>query len=170
MKNFLYVDNSNLWIEGMRLSAVKIGMAPNIAVASEQRMHDHSWRVDFGKIYQFAGGSNPACARLYGSRPPPNDSLWNVARAKGFEPIVFDRNFNNREKRVDTQITADIMEDLYERIVNGDEITLVAGDRDYVSVCEKAIRRGITFEVCFWSHSTSNELRNSCTRFIALDH
>ena len=30
MANFLYVDNSNVWIEGMHVAAVKSGMAPDI--------------------------------------------------------------------------------------------------------------------------------------------
>jgi hypothetical protein len=28
--NLLYVDNSNVWIEGMHVSAVESGMAPNV--------------------------------------------------------------------------------------------------------------------------------------------
>ncbi len=38
MANFLYVDNSNIWIEGMHVAAVADGLAPNIWVAQEERI------------------------------------------------------------------------------------------------------------------------------------
>lgn len=50
MANFLYVDNSNVWIEGMHVAAVEHGMAPDIWAAQEQRICDTSWRIDFGRL------------------------------------------------------------------------------------------------------------------------
>src|SRR5207247_7017938 len=78
MANFLYVDNSNVWIEGMHVAAVAHGLAPNIFAAQEHKICDYGWKIDFGKLLQFAGGTTPQIGRavLYGSKPPPNDSLW----------------------------------------------------------------------------------------------
>lgn len=145
MGNFLYVDNSNVWIEGMRVSAVRRGMVLDILTAITQNTLDMSWRMDFGKLYEFAGGQSTDVSRaaLFGSRPPPNDSLWTVAKAKGFEVIVYDRNVRNQEKKVDVSIATEIVADCYERMPKGeDEVTLVGGDGDYVPAVERVLKRG----------------------------
>jgi uncharacterized LabA/DUF88 family protein len=49
-----------------------------------------------------------------------------------------------------------------------DEITLVAGDADYVPVIEKIRKRNITFHVVFWAHA-ARELREAASKFVALD-
>jgi hypothetical protein len=71
MANFLYVDNSNVWIEGMHASAVAKGVAPDIWTAMEHRICDYDWKLDFGRLYEFAGGaaSDVGRAVLYGSSP-----------------------------------------------------------------------------------------------------
>jgi uncharacterized LabA/DUF88 family protein len=171
MANFLYVDNSNVWIEGMHVSAVRNGIAPDIVSAQNERISDYAWKIDFGKLYEFAGGeaSDVGRAVLFGSRPPPNDSLWAAAERKGFEVVVYDRSIRNREKKVDTSISTEIVSDSYELMSpDRDEITLVAGDSDYVPTIERVRKRGFNFYVVFWSHA-SRELKESCTRFISLD-
>jgi len=167
--NFLYVDNSNVWIEGMHVSAVQKGKAPDIWSAMEHKIVDYGWKIDFGRLYEFAGGEPAGRANLYGSRPPANDSLWLVAKSKGFEVTVHDRNASNREKKIDTTIARDIMKDSYERMKPGvDIVTLVAGDSDYVPVVEALVERKIQFDVLFWSNA-SGELKRAASKFIELD-
>lgn len=171
MANFLYVDNSNVWIEGMHVSAVDRGIAPSIWEAQEQRICDQTWRLDFGKLFAFAGGERDDVGRavLYGSRPPANDSLWDMARAHGFEVVVYDRNAANKEKKIDTSIAADMIEDSYERMRAGeDEVTLVCGDRDLVPAVEKLVRRGFRVDVVFWDHAAA-ELKAACSNFVSLN-
>lgn len=168
MANFLYVDNSNVWIEGMHVSAVANGKAPDVWAACEQRICDYEWKIDFGRLFEFAAGGDVGRAVLFGSRPPKNDSLWAVARSKGFEVIVHDRNTQNREKKVDTQITAEIISDSYEHMKSGDTVTIVSGDSDYVPAIEKLKDRGFQVDVCFWDHA-SREIRETVSRFISLN-
>ena len=171
MPNFLYVDNSNVWIEGMHVSAVVSGTAPGIWEAMEHRICDYTYKVDFGRLYQFAGGDHAEVGRavLYGSRPPANDSLWEIARRKGFEVVVYDRNVANKEKKIDTSIAADMIADSYERMnPKTDEVTLVSGDADLVPAVEKLRARGFPVYVCFWEHA-SGELKRAATRFISLN-
>ena len=169
MSNFLYVDNSNVWIEGMRVSAVESGMAPNMATAEQEQLTDTSWKVDFGRLHDFAGGSDIGRAVLYGSRPPANDTLWAIARSKGFEVVVHDRNFSNREKKVDTSIATDMVSDSFTMMTAGsDEVTLVAGDSDYVPTIENLRGRGFVVHVVFWDHA-SGELKQAATNFISLN-
>jgi uncharacterized LabA/DUF88 family protein len=169
--NLLYVDNSNVWIEGMHLAAVIRGLARDIREAQQKRITDQAWKLDFGRLFEFAGGDRPDVkkATLFGSRPPPNDSLWEAAKRKGFEVVVYDRNVANREKKIDTDIVATMMEDSFTILDQAaDEMTLVAGDSDYVPAIEKLRKRNITFHVVFWSHA-ARELREAATKFVNLD-
>ncbi|MCA1642023.1 MAG: NYN domain-containing protein [Acidobacteria bacterium] len=70
---------------------------------------------------------------------------------------------------MDTNIVTDIVSDSYELMKHdADEITLVAGDGDYVPTIERLRRRGFNFHVVFWDHA-SRELRESATKFISLN-
>jgi uncharacterized LabA/DUF88 family protein len=167
----LYVDNSNVWIEGMHVSATAQGKAPDIWAALNYRICDYDWKIDFGKLYEFAGGQSSEVGRavLYGSRPPANDSLWSIAKRKGFEVVVHDRNVANKGKKVDANIVTDIVADSYELMKPGeDEVALVAGDADYVPMIEKLRARGFNFHVVFWDHA-SRELKDAASKFISLN-
>lgn len=170
MANLVYVDNSNVWIEGMHVAAFQSGLAPDVWSAVQGNICDHSWKLDFGKLFAFAGGDKAEVrkAALFGSRPPQNDSLWGAARRNGFEVITYDRNVANHEKKIDTDIVATMVEDSFLVYQNGDEMTLVAGDADYVPAVEKLKARGIPVHVVFWKHA-ARELKQAATKFIELD-
>ena len=170
MANLLYVDNSNVWIEGMHVAAFVNGKAPDVWAAVKNNLCDYSWQLDFGKLFEFAGGAKKEVrkAALFGSRPPKNDSLWDAARRNGFEVITYDRNVANHEKKIDTDITATMIEDSFLVLKPGDEITLVSGDSDYVPAIEKLTARGIPVHVVFWKHA-ARELKEVATSFVELD-
>jgi hypothetical protein len=48
----------------------------------------------------------PFAPLLVGSRPPPNDTVWEMAKRGGFEVITHDRDAANKEKAVDTELVA----------------------------------------------------------------
>lgn len=145
---------------------------PDIWTALEHKICDYSWKLDFGRLLGFAGGGRGEIGRavLYGSKPPPNDSLWAAAKRQGFEVIVHERSgFSGKEKKVDTNIVTDITADSFELMnPSRDEITLVAGDADYVPTIERLRKRGFRFDVCFWDQA-SKELKAVCTNFISLN-
>ena len=106
---------------------------------------------------------------LFGSRPPPNDSLWAAAERAGFEVVVEDRNIRNKEKKIDTGIVAAMTKDAYTICDRGsDTITLVGGDADYVPAVVPLVEDGFNVEVVFWNHA-SGELKGSCSKFIDLN-
>ena len=167
MAEYVYVDNSNVFIEGKRVSAVQRGLASDIAHAFKYQIFDNSYSLDFGRLHAFVAGNDPSQisrAALFGSRPPPNDSLWQMAEKAGFEPVVEERNVANKEKRIDTGIVTMMMRDAYKRVVpECDVITLVAGDGDYVP-CLKTLRDdGFKVELVFWNHA-SKALRRTPAR------
>lgn len=173
MALFVYVDNSNVWIEGMRVSAVRKGLATSIQHAMENHIVDHSWSYDFGALYRSICPDTAQIGRssLFGSRPPANDSLWGLARAEGFDVQIFDRSFSNKEKEVDVAIATQMVEDsfIYMRTDRHDRVVLLTGDRDYRPTVESLARRGFPTTVIFWQHATSKDLQAAADDFFALD-
>ena len=172
MAEFIYIDNSNIFIEGKRIAAIRNGKAKSVAHANANDITDHNFRLDFGELYDFVAENNPekvARALLFGSSPPESDKVWQIAERAGFEAVVIDRNAANREKKIDTGIVAAMVRDAYTRVDKAkDTITLVAGDSDYVPAVELLVNDGFCVEVVFWS-SASAELKSVCSRFIELD-
>ena len=170
-KNFTYVDNSNVFIEGQRVSAVTQGQAENIIDAMNRRVIDYRWRLDYGALHDIACGQ-PAeigASYLWGS-PPPGDSFWRMVERYGFRVTTYDRNAAGKEKKVDVAIAHQITKDAYSGVIKKgvDEITLVAGDKDYVPVVQDLVANGHVFDVAFWNHA-ARELKEAASKFVPLD-
>lgn len=162
----IIVDNSNIWIEGMKHSA-KIKKMVSV---DEKDPCDFSWRIDFGKLLnRVSEGKTIRKAILVGSRPPQNDSLWNTAANKGFEVIVHDRNSENKEKAVDTELVAQGVE----LICTTEPATLkiLSGDSDFMPLVKIANTYG--WETEMWAFPNafhiSGNLATSVGRVQPLD-
>lgn len=170
---FVYVDNSNVWIEGRRASAVAKGMAASFQDAMDNGIVDGDWTYDFGRLYELACPDDAQVGRslLLGSRPPENDSLWQKARDAEFEVELYDRNAANKEKQVDTGLATRLLEDSYEHMaarVPDVKVVLVSGDRDYAPPLRSLRRRDIATRVVFWDHAISRELKEAADEFVDL--
>ena len=175
--DYIYVDNSNLYIEGRRASAVALGIATSIVQAMNDGILDHGYTVSFGKLHEFLCGADKRQikrAALFGSRPPPNDGIWKYAKKAGFELHLEDRNFANKEKKIDTGIATLLTKDAYKSDAykkgkpKEDTFVLVAGDSDYVPTIKELRADGFRVEVVFWNHA-ARELRDIASKFIGLD-
>lgn len=162
----IIVDNSNIWIEGMKLSA-KLKHMPEPLDGKEAC--DYSWRIDFGKLLNVvAEGLTIRKAILVGSRPPKNDSLWNAAKIKGFEVIVQDRNSQNKEKAVDTKLVAKGVQTI---CTTGPAVLKVlSGDSDFLPLIEVANECGWETEIwAFTSALGSSSMPTSVMRIEPMD-
>ncbi|GHS94177.1 hypothetical protein FACS1894139_04190 [Planctomycetales bacterium] len=172
MAKYVYVDNSNVWIEGRKVAAVARDWAFDVWDATNNNILDREWKYDFGKLLELVGGKKNGLkkAMLFGSRPPQNDSLWNAAHRHGFEVVVENRNARDHEKKIDTGIAVQMVADSFQLITDKtqDEMVLVAGDADYVPALKNIANRGIKITVAFWEHA-SNELKEAAAEFISLD-
>lgn len=172
MADYIYVDNSNLYIEGRRVSAVAQGLAGDIVEAMREGIFDQGYTISFGKLHDFLTGSDLSKikrAALFGSRPPPNDSIWQHAEKAGFELHLEDRNARNKEKKIDTGIATLITKDAYKQGDAKDDLfVLVAGDADYVPTIKELQKDGFKVEVVFWNHA-ARELKEAANRFVSLD-
>lgn len=100
---FVFVDDSNLWIAGQKAHAQKL----------QDANKDPRCRIDLGRLLQLVVGKRIVIqAYLYGSRPPPNDTVWTAATQKNFMVEIFERAggvVQGREKEVDHAMTGKIV-------------------------------------------------------------
>ncbi|MCX7045263.1 MAG: NYN domain-containing protein [Candidatus Sumerlaeota bacterium] len=168
ISSFIYLDDSNLWIEGKKVSAVSKGMALDIWEATETRTFDNSFRPDFGRILQIANNEPIKTAKFYGSRPPDADSVWKAAERAGFKLTILERNARNKGKGVDASMIVDIVRDLYTEAQRGDIFILIAGDADYIPAIEAIHNQDYEAHVLFWDHAAA-ELKKAADRFQSLN-
>ena len=170
MKYYVFVDNSNVWIEGKFASAVKQGFASNIIEAHRQNICDNSWGMDFGKLLYYVSDCEPQKieeAVIIGSKPTDKDSLWAAMETAGFRVSNHPRNASNREKKVDTGIVQEINKILYKQSNEGDIFILALGDADYVPTVEAIKEEGRVVKVAFWSN-VSGELKAAANEYLDL--
>jgi uncharacterized LabA/DUF88 family protein len=153
----LFIDNSNLFIEGQR-------------VARETFLYDDQlvlrFRIDYGALLEFIRADRELKETvLVGSRPPQNDALWNRLTQLGIEPRIFDRSYySGKEMRVDAELTNAIRDALEDNPDPG-TIALVAGDADYVPVIERCVKRNWVVELYFWAQASAELKRMSGVDF-----
>lgn len=143
-KCVVLVDNSNIFIQGRKHSARLKGILPP---PGGRQPSDPSWRINFGGLLAvLADGRDIHAAILVGSRPPANDSVWRAA-GRLFTVFVHDRDVNNKEKAVDTELVAqgtELICDAPEPMA----LVIASGDRDFIPLVRIAQRRGWKVEMC----------------------
>lgn len=171
MAYYVFVDNSNVWIEGKYASAVKKGMATDIVDAHNRKICDNAWKMDFGKLLSCVVDGNVNEVKeaiIIGSKPTQKDSLWKAMEEAGFDVKTHQRNQSNKEKKVDTGIVQEINDTLYEKSQIGDVFILAMGDKDYVPVVEAIERKGRKAVIAFWGN-VAGELTASASEYLNLD-
>ena len=158
---YVFVDHSNLWIEGKKAQSVK------------DIDHDPRYRVDLGKFLSLIiRDRHLSRAFLYGSDPPPNDSVWKAAKEKNFDVKVFQRSGSGKEKELDVAMTHEITKTLYKDLKDGVNVTFitVTGDRDFRIPIEDVLDNSIPVELWSWEKAMARvykQLANSHPLFQA---
>lgn len=149
---YLFIDDSNLFIEGQRTAGKREPADPSAR---------SRFRVDFGRLLEWtAEGRTLADVYLVGSRPLEVDSFWKVLPSRGIRPKIFDRQ-GGREKGVDHDLVAEMVEASVREEKTDGVIALVAGDGDYRSTLDRLNGKGWSLEVYFWSSGCSPLIRNT---------
>lgn len=158
-KFHVFVDHSNIWIEGKKLS----GRLRRPPVQQNSR-----YRLDYERLlhHLLHGRRLAGVLAVYGS-VPENKSVWDAFRSQGFRVKVLPLNAFKREKGVDMRMGLDIARLIYTSPQPG-TIAMVAGDADFVPVVRDARARGWKVEVWWWS-TAAVDLRSEADRFEALD-
>jgi uncharacterized LabA/DUF88 family protein len=154
---YIFCDNSNIFIEGQWAAGRADGMkGPNT-----------EFRIDYGQLLSVcAGGRRVEQAKLYGSVPPANDSLWRYIQKQGWNVKTMERNLANKEKGLDLEIALD-MNDL-SRDVPAATMLLLAGDGDYLSLIPRLQQRGWKVEIAFYQN-VALSIRTLADCFIPLE-
>lgn len=163
----ILVDNSNVFIEGQKASAVRKGQSP--LNPGERQPNDISWRIEFGRLLQhLAKGRNIRSAILVGSRPPPQDAVWKMAEQGGFTVITHDRDASNKEKAVDTELVAQgtlIIATTPPPAV----LVIASGDRDFLPLVNVAHQMKWTVEMAAFAPSIAAQMAVAVDEVIPLD-
>ena len=159
MRSYIFVDNSNIFIEGQKAAAM----------AEKSEVQGKLYRLDFGRLFEFltSPGSNAffefkgeLYPKLYGSEPPPLDTLWRVLDNMGVGLKIFKRNPRGQEKRVDGALIIDVTKLIYKLQLNPDgEIIIVAGDLDYYDLVGEIKDAGWNARIVCWRHATAAPVR-----------
>lgn len=151
----IFIDVSNIWITGQKVQDQALQDADS----------DPRFRVDLGRFVKMVKGQRSITkAFLYGSIPPPNDSVWNAARKMNFEVQVFEHPGGGKEKEVDVAMSSDITEQVSELKYNANPdmecvFVIVTGDRDLKTPIIKALKQNIPVELWSWERRLSREFR-----------
>ena len=149
---FIYVDDSNMWIEGKKFAAKQA----NLKCVEDPRL-----RLDIGRVTDVvANDRDVAWGILYGSEPPPIDSVWKKIRERGWQVVTSKRSsFTNKEKQVDHQMVAHITALVTDVSVAKGKIVLVSGDADVIPAIREGLKRNWSFEIWMWASGISKALR-----------
>ncbi len=150
---YIFVDDSNIWIAAKALQS---------KLRHLKTVEDHRVRIDVGKLADVLAGGRPvAHGVLFGSEPPPVDTVWNKIKEKGWRVITDKRHkFTGKEKQVDTRLVAEVTGRAI-RTPNAERTTivLVTGDADVIPAIQEAMKEAHwTVEVCMWKHAMSQKL------------
>ncbi|MBB5696444.1 NYN domain-containing protein [Muricoccus pecuniae] len=170
MTHLAYVDCSDLFIEGQKVSAVAKGMARSLEDARQRGVLDFDYRLDLYRLMTLIEQpESDTRGVVFGSVTDTNGGLWRHAANAGFEVVTVERGFAGKEKRVDTSLVTRICRDAY-RFADprSDRVTLVAGDGDYEPLVRQLVEDGFAVSVLYWAHA-SRELRDAATAFHSLD-
>jgi uncharacterized LabA/DUF88 family protein len=170
MARFIYVDNSNLFIEARKVAAVRAGMVGSMRKAQAVRAMDNTYNLDYSKLLVFlAEGHEVGRAVLFGSKVTPDNAIWDHMESAGWEVFSFERNFKNKEKKIDIAVVTEMIMDAFKRTLRSkDQIILVAGDSDYLPAVARLTQDGYTVLVYFWSQAAM-ELKQAATEFVCMN-
>ena len=131
---WIFADDSNMWIEAKKHAGKKF----------EGCEEDPRVRIDVGRLmYVVAGEREVKKATMYGSKPPPNDSVWNKMRERNWSLDIKDRSaVTGKEKEVDAQLVVDVTElACTTPLALQGTIIILSGDRDMCPAIENVLEK-----------------------------
>ncbi len=133
-------------------------------------------KINYDKFKTFLiDGIDNCSITYYGSRPVPTPSgqlgfLYTLQNL-GYSLKILElkiRDSRPVEKGVDAAIVNDL-NSIIQDDADCKEVTLVAGDKDYLETLEKLKRKGIKINIAAFESTISPDLRLTANKFISLD-
>ncbi|KAH6687955.1 hypothetical protein F5X68DRAFT_231500 [Plectosphaerella plurivora] len=174
---WFFVDDSNIWIEAQKAAAAGNTHLPKLTDSDR----DPRLRIDIGKmVTRLRKGRARGPSSLYGSRPPPNDSVWDAFKKFDFDLHIFDRNDKNKEKEVDNAMSTNIVKSAtrlavmaeYDAAVKKEKdntiFVIITGDRDMMPSIKEVLAVGIRVELWAWKSGMAGAYKQLRARHQAL--
>ena len=145
---WIFADNSNMWIEAMKHAGKKF----------EGCEKDPRVRIDVGRLMRAVAGEREVKkATMYGSEPPPNDSVWNKMRERKWCVEIKERSaVTGKEKEVDSQLVADVTElACTTPLALQGTIIILSGDRDMCPAIKSVLKESSRWkaEMYMWKNA-----------------
>ena len=150
---FIFVDDSNIWIGAKTLQS---------RLKCHKTVEDHRIRIDIGRLTDVLAGGRPVSQGvLYGSEPPPVDTVWTKIEERGWR-VMKDKkhSLTGKEKKVDTRLVAEVTRLAIDTpTAKRTTIVLVTGDADVIPAIQEVMREDCwKVEVYMWRHTMSQDL------------
>ncbi|CAI2194732.1 2276_t:CDS:2, partial [Funneliformis geosporum] len=165
----VFVDNSNLYVEAKYSVGQLERIYDRVKVINEdtkveeyrQVYYMKHLRIDYGCLLTtiLSGRSMGSSPVIVGSRPPSDDTLWNKVKSLGYEVTVYDRNNENKEKRVDMKLGISMVVQTLLKAKGPGVLVLIAGDGDCEPALEEILKAGWKVEIRFWASAISRYLK-----------
>jgi hypothetical protein len=164
----LYVDNSNIFIEGQRIAETLIG---------EER---RSFRLHFRNFIDLAARGRELKEVVWGgSIPPPEDSVWRYLEGIGVKAELIPRAASGENDTVDSRIQLKMHRHARKYRDRPGIMVVATGDGKgydtedgFLYDLEGFLEAGWSVEVMSWEHSCHGRLREFAEthgRFVSLD-
>ena len=160
-----FVDDSNIWIEAQKFAASGNSHVPKLTDSDR----DPRLRIDIGKLINILRRDrNQGASYLYGSRPPPNDSVWSAFEKFKFKTKIYDRA-RGKEKEVDNSMATDLSSKATELFIGAKydqsikkqkaatTFVVITGDRDMLPPIQKVLEYEMRVELWAWRSGMSTE-------------
>jgi hypothetical protein len=166
----IFVDDSNVWIEAQKFAASGNSHMPKL----QDSDRDPRLRIDIGKLVErLLCNRTQGPSFLYGSRPPPNDSVWKAFEKKNFETNIYDRAYGGKEKEVDNSMSVDMAAKATELRIEAEfmakhlgdleatemkdktTFVVITGDRDMMPAVRRVLEYKIRVELWGWKSGIS---------------
>ncbi|CAG7558699.1 unnamed protein product [Fusarium equiseti] len=155
---FVYVDESNLCIQGGKEWAKKHRESPN---------HHLKWQYDLsvlekciGEAFGFINDDFHMAFHRYGSDIQPISDEVRARLRHSWDDMTFKRSrFDGKEKQVDTSIVVDMIYNatMYMFLGIRCPFALVSGDADMIPAAVRAAECGFDVHIWSWKESLSSE-------------
>lgn len=163
----LYVDNSNIFIEGQRLAGKKGENPPDL-------------RIYFRNFMQLAVNGREIKEAVWGgSIPPANDNVWQYLRDRNIEPDLIPRSSSGENETIDHLIQLRMHRHARKYRTDPGIIVLATGDgkgyadeEGFLFDLEGFVSDGWGIELLSWDHSCHGRLQQFAEqhgRYIPLD-
>ena len=148
----IFVDDSNIWIEAKKLHAKKF-----------KTSEDSRVRIDMGKLADVLANGRPVQQGiLYGSEPPPIDTVWKKIEEKAGWKVKSKRRdmITGKEKQIDTNLVADVTATaIHTPVQERTTIVFVTGDANVLPTLEKVLEeKQWNVEVYMWNDALSKQI------------